>query len=557
MVPSAWRGIAELTLGYTTTSTAVRSGPKVVRHRVIARSMLVGVLLLTGVAGSAAAAFPQGSAPLIAAASSGIVWSACGERLECAKVRVPLDWGHPGGRKITLAVIRHLASRPEERIGSLFFNPGGPGNSGVSFVRAGGGDLLDAYGQGRFDVVSWDIRGSADVAPDRPGPVSTPVRCFENAASQARFWDELSVPTTGSASRRYRRKTAAYARRCGELSGSLLRHLANADMARDLDYLRRNVGDRRLNYYGVSYGTFLGETYANMFPRRVRAMAIDGVVDPVPYTRGSEAAVADNTSDSDRVFQEFQSLCQSAGPERCALAGHGRVAARVETLLRRLRRAPMPAPSADPPGALTYGDVLVELFAQLGHPDAWPQLARELNQAVDGDGSALATASRQFFRAFRASPNGDGFSGIWCADSPARQGSRAWPKVIDRLTRASRTRGPVLGWWAWAPCASWPARSADPYTGPWNASTKTPVLVMGIRFDPNTPFANARSVARRFGNAVLLTQQGYGHGTYTDPSACVDAALGRYLVDLVTPPRGTICPSDRQPFDPDFGRPLP
>jgi pimeloyl-ACP methyl ester carboxylesterase len=519
----------------------------------------LGCVVLLGVGACAVipAAALSGSVPRASTATARVSWKRCGERLECAKVRVPLDWADRGGRKITLAVIRHLASRPQKRIGSLFFNPGGPGNSSVDFVRAGGGALLDAYGQGRFDVVSWDIRGSADVAADRPGPVSTPVRCFKNASSEARFWDELSVPTTRSASRRYQRKIAAYGRRCGELSGSLLRHLSNADMARDLDYLRRLVGDRRLNYYGVSYGSFLGQSYANMFPRRVRAMAIDGLVDPVPYTKGSEAAAANNTSDSDRVFEEFQALCQSAGPERCALAGHGPVAARVENLLRRLRRAPLRAPSAHPPGALTYGDVLVELFARLGHPDTWPQLAQELNQAADGDGSALATASRQLFRRFRASPTGDGFSGIWCADSPARQRSRAWPKVIDRLTRASRTRGPVLGWWAWAPCASWRARSADRYTGPWNATTKNPILVMGIRFDPNTPFANARTVARRLGNAVLLTQQGYGHGTYSDPSACVDAALGKYLVDLKPPARGTVCQSDREPFDPNFGQPFP
>ena len=409
----------------------------------------------------------------------------------------------------------------------------------------------------RFDVVSWDIRGSSPAIPDdRPGPVSTSARCFKNEASQARFWAGQSTPTTKSESRSYQRKVAAYARRCGELSGNLLRHLSNADMARDLDHLRQLVGDRKLNYYGVSYGTLLGQTYANMFPRRVRAMAIDGVVDPVAYTDGSEAAVANNTFDSDRVFEEFQSLCQEVGPERCALAGEGEVAARVGELMDRLRRGPIPAPTADPPGELTYGELLGQLFGELGHPDAWPQLAEQLDQAAAGDGSALATGARRSFQGFRASPNGDGFSAIWCADAPAREGLGAWPAVFDRLTEASVTRGPVLGAYAWAPCAAWPARSADPYTGPWDASTRNPVLVMGIRFDPNTAFANARSSSRLLGNAVLLKQQGYGHGTYTDPSVCAEDALAEYLVELVPPDPGTVCPSDRKPFDPQFGEPL-
>jgi pimeloyl-ACP methyl ester carboxylesterase len=531
---------------------------RVLRAWPIGLSALLGALLLTTGAASRAAA--EDPAPLAGLAKEGIDWRPCPEKevqLECAKVRVPLNWDRPRGRTIKLAVIRHPASRPGQRIGSLFFNPGGPGNSGVDAVR-GGGELLDGYGGGRFDVVSWDIRGSnPNVDPERPGPVTTPARCFRTKAARNRFWKGKSMPTTNSESRRYRRTTAAYARRCGKLSGNLLRHLSNADMARDLDYLRELVGDRRLNYYGVSYGTLLGQTYANMFPGKVRAMAIDGVVDPVTYTRSSEAAVASNTFDSDRVFEEFQSLCQSVGPERCALAGDGEVAARVGKLLDRLRRGPIPAPSAKPAGKLTYGELLGQLFAELGHPSNWPKLAKQLDQAAAGDGSALASAARRSFKLFRGSPNGDGFSAIWCADAPARRGSRAWPEVIGRLTQTSVTRGPVLGWGAWAPCASWPVRSADPYTGPWNAKTKNPVLVMGIRFDPNTAFANARSSSRLLGNAVLLKQKGYGHGTYTDPSVCAEEALREYFAELVTPEPGTVCRSDREPFDPDFEEPLP
>lgn len=128
--------------------------------------------------------------------------------------------------------------------------------------------------------------------------------------------------------------------------------------------------------------------------------------------------------------------------------------------------------------------------------------------------------------------------------------------MIGRVTRLSPLAGPVLGWWLWAPCAAWPARSAERYTGPWNARTKHPILVIGTRYDPNTAYANARITARRLGNAVLLTHQGYGHMRGTDPSACVKRATTRCLVGLLTPRRGTVCQSDRQPFDPKFGEPL-
>jgi pimeloyl-ACP methyl ester carboxylesterase len=457
-----------------------------------------------------------------------------------------LDWAYPGGRTISLAVIRHLASRPRRRVGSLFFNPGGPGVSGVDAVRAGGREL-DQLGRGRFDVVSWDPRGAG---------ASTHVRCFANAASTAKFWGvDWSVPTTRAESLRYLPKTVAFARRCSELSGSLLAHISTADTARDLDYLRRLVGDPELSYLGESYGTFLGQTYANMFSRRVGVMVLDSVVDPVAFTTSVAASTASNIVDTDSVFAKFLSLCQRAGPARCALAGRGSVAARVHRLLARLRRAPIAAPSATPP-RLTYGDLLLDAFAALGNPAAWPQLAANLESALRGDGSALETEAGQARPVFQSALVSA--TALQCADKPAPAlGPSAWAQVIGRLTHVSRISGPVNGWWLWAPCSSWRARSADRYTGPWNASTNTPILVVGTRFDPNTPFANARRVARRLGNAVLLTHDGYGHVSVSDPSACVVRAISRYLVDRIAPRRRTVCQSDRLPFDPRFGQPPP
>jgi pimeloyl-ACP methyl ester carboxylesterase len=547
-VPSTWRGIAELTIDFTTTSTALGSSTKALRPGLIALSTLVGMSLLTTAVTSAAAAAPQ-PAQLVGAPNRDIVWSDCGEQLKCAKVRVPLDWDRPRGRKLKLSVIRHLASRPEQRIGSMFVNPGGPAGS-VQQVRDDGASL-DAAGQGRFDVVGWDIRGAGD---------STHVRCFRSEKRRARFFGNWSIPTTGRQTRRIRRKAAALARRCRKVSGRLLRHISTADTARDLDYLRRLVGDRRLTYLGISAGTFIGQTYANMFPRRVRAMVLDGVVDPVAYTRGTEAGYANQLRFSDRGFEGFLALCQRAGPARCALAGGGPVAPRVDQLLGRLRRASIPAPSADPPGELTYGDALSAVIVNMSAgPATWPDLAAQLDAAAGGDGSALATAGHLLTTAFSSQDVAPGLPavGLTCADGPARRGPGAWRNVLDRLTGISFIYGPVITWWRWAPCASWPARSADRYTGPWNATTKNPILVIGTRFDPNTPYANARRTARRLGNAVLLTHDGYSHTSPRDPSACVKGATGEYLVNLVTPPRGTICPSDRQPFDPDFGEPIP
>jgi pimeloyl-ACP methyl ester carboxylesterase len=458
---------------------------------------------------------------------------------------VPLDWDRPNGRTIELALIRHLASNPEQRIGTMFINPGGPGDTGVGLLRGpGNAEEFDAWGGGRFDVVSWDPRGTN---------ASTHVRCFRGKRSERRFWKGASIPTTRAASRRFRRKTAALARRCGKVSGRLLPHISTADTARDLDHLRGLVGDDKLTYVGLSYGTYIGQTYANMFPGRVRAMLLDGIVDPVKYSKGAEARIASFVSAPDEVFDRLLSLCEGAGPGRCALAGRSRSAAeRVKRLFARVKRAPIPAPEASPPGKLSYADLLLSQFEPLRGPDLWPQDAEDLDAALGGDGSKLETEARK-----KLTPAGwagtTTSTAIQCADAPARQGSRSWPRVIKRLNGISRLQGRVQGWWEWAPCASWPVRGQDSYRGPWDASTPNPILLIGTRYDPNTAYANAVQAERRLGNAVLLTHDGYGHVSFRDPSACVEQARVAYLVELITPPRGTVCKADQQPFDPGFG----
>jgi pimeloyl-ACP methyl ester carboxylesterase len=517
-------------------------------RRFVVVALAVWVVMALVVPITADAGTGRGSAAPAGAGIPQLSWAPCGPQLECASVPVPLDWAHPGGPRIALAVIRHLASHPEQRIGSLFVNPGGPGDSGVGYV-AERGAALDAMAGGRFDIVGWDLRGGAGA--------SAPVSCFANAGERASFWEGLPVPTTRAEQRRYLAKTIELARRCGEQNGALLAHIATADTARDLDHLRRLVGDRRLTYFGESFGTLIGQTYANLFPHRVRAMALDGLIDPVASAAGTEAVAASGLADTDRVFRQFLRLCQAAGPERCALAGHGPVAPRVNRLLARLQHAPIPAPSADPPGELTYGEALTALkLAALPDPSLWPVAAAALEAAIHGDASVAETIARGATTDRVRMLFQEQGAALVCADSPARHPASAWLRVVDRLEAVSRIGGPVVGWQL-APCASWPTPSADRYTGPWNATTRNPILVIGTRFDPNTPLRNARLAARRLGNAVLLTHEGYGHPSVNDPSACVMQATGSYLINLTTPPPGTVCASDHLPFDPDFGQPVP
>ncbi len=514
----------------------------------VAASCAIGIPLVASGAAAAGAGSVRAAGPV----GSPIRWGVCdppGERLQCARVRVPLDWDRPRGRTIVLAVIRHLASKPGERIGTLFTNPGGPGDTGVGLVQ-GDPDGLDALGGGRFDVVSWDPRGTH---------ASTRVHCFRDQRSEEQFWAGAAFPRTTAEADRVQRRGAALARRCGQVSGWLLPHISTADTARDMDHLRVLVGDAKLTYLGLSYGSYLGQTYTNLFPNRVRAMLLNGIVDATRYAKSAEARTAAFADSADEVFRQFLTLCGRAGPQRCALAGGGQTPqARWARLLARLKRGPIAAPGAAgsrlAPQRLTYGDLLISQFEPMRAPVSWPLNAANLAAALRGDGSALENGASGSL-----SPAGWGgastSAAIQCADAPAGRPARAWPQVFAALQRAGLLQGAAHFTWEWAPCASWPVRGQDSYRGPWNARTPNPILLVNERYDPNTGYANAVHAQRYLGNAVLLTHEGYGHLFAQDPSACVEAAMVAYLTTLATPPRGAVCQSESTPFAPDFRGP--
>jgi pimeloyl-ACP methyl ester carboxylesterase len=501
---------------------------------------------LAALALAVAVAACVGAAP---AAAESIDWKPCKDAekgLECARVRVPLDWSEVAGPKISLAVIRRPASKPGKRIGSLFFNFGGPGASGVETVKDTG-PQLDRVGGGRFDVVSWDPRGTGG---------STHISCFADRREEAKFWGIYTVPIANAEWQQRMPQAVDYAKRCTKRNRDLLRFDSTADTVRDMDRLRELLGEPKLNYRGVSYGTFVGQTYANLFPDKVRAMVLDANLNPFEYTNSVVRAIASGISDTDLVVRKFLELCAKAGPKRCALANGGSPQKRMNRLVAELKRGPIPAPKADPP-RLTYSDLLMRMFIGQAGPVEWPQLAAELDEAARGDGSAIARFGQSTGSVLPRSLNAA--VGLQCADKPVppQLGSSDWPHVLRTLTDASVWNGPFNDWLLWAPCSAWTVPAVHRYTGPWNAATPNPVLVIGTRYDPRTSYRASVLVSKTLENATLLTHEGYGHTSDADPSACVERAVANYLIALATPPNGKVCQSDRLPFDPKFGQPLP
>jgi pimeloyl-ACP methyl ester carboxylesterase len=305
-----------------------------------------------------------------------------------------------------------------------------------------------------------------------------------------------------------------------------------------------------LNYIGLSYGTFLGAIYANLFPDRVRALVLDGNVDPVAWVNRGNQHTFLNTGlrlESDigsaRTLKAFLSLCGEAGIKRCAFSAGSASAtqAKFATLLWRLRRHLVPF-EGEP---LTYAMVLsfVVDFLTAVQPvsvfPGWPFTAEFLQTLWTG-GSGGNPAPRSY-------PFPEQRLAVECGESP----NPKRPDIFRALAAFAFARSGHIGpFWSWfdEPCASWPAVAADPYTGPWNRRTANPILVIGNTFDPETPLVNAVALANKLSRARLLTVDGYGHTALLNPSSCANQYMSEYFVDGTLPSEGTVCRQDVQPF---------
>jgi pimeloyl-ACP methyl ester carboxylesterase len=520
------------------------------RRKVAGTTIVLVVALLASVpAASLSAGAVPGSGLGGGVSVPALHWAPCGAPFECATASVPLDYDHANGAKISLSLIRLPASDPKHRIGSLFTNPGGPGGSGIDLVRGAAQSVYSDAVRARFDIVGFDPRGIL---------TSTPLQCFKTFGDALATLAPFGFPVTRAEEGAQSLYDLALANACRARGGAILNHMATADVARDLDLLRRAVGDTKLSFVGYSYGSYIGQTYANMFPGHVRALVIDGVIDPIAWStgRGDEAKTLPYATrlHSDQgamaTLDQFFVLCKKGGAA-CAFSA-GDPQRRFRTVARQLRRNPIPLPGG---ASFTYADLINQTLGALYFPDTWPGLA-DLLEVLDARPSSPAAATaialnrKHLQAAYDTYPNFvESSPGVACSDSDNPTRFSAWQRAARAADRKFGYFGRPWTWFS-SSCLPWPGRDADRFTGPWDHYTANPVLVIGNRFDPATRYQSAVTASRLLPNSRLLTVDGWGHTTLFAGSACSDAAVSRYLLRREVPKVGTVCPVDHVPFTP-------
>ncbi|WP_328450224.1 alpha/beta hydrolase [Amycolatopsis sp. NBC_00438] len=501
-------------------------------------AVLATALALPGVPADAATP-PEPAAPHL-------TWSDCQDGFQCSTAPVPLDYDQPTGAQIQLALIKLPATDPAKRIGTLFVNFGGPGASGLQRLRERGKWpwLFSPELRSRFDVVSWDPRGIAN---------STAVRCFDTEADQQAFFGSFpEMPGDPSGEAPFFAASKDLADRCGQKAGNLLQHVSTANTARDLDVLRRAVGDQKLTYHGISYGTFLGAVYANLFPDRIRAMVFDGSMDFVGSATGHDGTgrtvPLDTRQDVPRgisdTFDQFLKQCTAAGPD-CAFSS-GDPKAKWTEIMTRAQRGPITVPGADGPETWTYSGI-INTAGDLSDLRGWPDIADLLQRLYDARTTVTAARTASTTGEQYTSNRTEAFNAIQCTDSDVP----ADPAIYSRYAASEDQRVPYfgrIGALDMMSCAYWKAKDTDRYTGPWNRWTSAPILVINNRYDPSTPLHGAQDGAAELARAKVFVTDGFGHSSMYAPSTCTEQVKRNYLISGTFPAAGKTCGLDANPF---------
>jgi len=453
-------------------------------------------------------------------------WTQCSGDFDCTTVAAPLDWADPSKGDIELSVIRSRAEGTTGPIGSLLTNPGGPGASGVSLIRDSVAFAVSEPVRRQFDVIGFDPRGVGE---------STAVSCYDAAAMDAYLFDipEARRGTDAWADELLQRHQQ-FGEACDAASDGILPYITTENSARDMDLIRAVLGDSRLNYLGYSYGTFLGATYAKLFPQKVGRLVLDGAVDPavsnleVNVTQGIgfesalRAYMADCLTDDE---------CPFRGTVDEAMADLG-------TLLASVDRDPIL--NAD--GRMLGSDSLMTaIVSALYSPDSWSFLTMALTGVAQGSADiAFQLADFYYDRQDGVYTNNqtEAFRAYNCMDYPAGSTDEELAAAMATLTEQAPTVAPY--WFGPDPCSVWPY----PPTGVREAITAegaAPIVVVGTTNDPATPYEWSVSLADQLSSGVLVTRVGEGHTGYNKGNACVDSAIETYLLDGTPPQDGLRC----------------
>lgn len=456
--------------------------------------------------------------------SQQVNWTPCESDFQCAKIKVPVDYNEPEGDSIEISAIK-LSTKGTKK-GSLLVNPGGPGGSGYDFVKDAAATNISDKVRANYDIVGFDPRGVKR---------SAPITCLtdqERDASRAKIY----ALNTDAGLEEALADNKVIAAKCVEKTGPILAHVDTVTAAKDLDVLRGTVNDAKLNYLGYSYGTFLGSTYASLFPDNVGRMVLDGALDP-------SISYEDLTAGQAKAFETalwayVQSCQQESG---CPLTGSvDDGVQQIRNLIQAVEANPMRARDGRIVSAST---VVTGIIVPLYNNDNWPILTQSLDLILKGDPTQLLRLAD--FNADRE-PNGTyssnstfAFNAINCLDYPMLTDTAAMRADEQRLRQASPTFGYYFAYGG-TNCKDWPHKSVRT-PAPVDYSGSAELVVIGTTGDPATPVEWASALRKQLGNASLLTWKGEGHTAYGRSNDCIGNAVDNYLVDGKTPADNTVC----------------